>query len=62
MRKIRVFDAHVLEYAALKIQDFSLSGQKNAYFANSPNTSHRPRFALASLRKATPRPAFDGDS
>ena len=34
---------------------------KNAYFANSPNTSHRLRFALASLRKATPRPAFDGD-
>jgi hypothetical protein len=38
-----------------------LSGQKNAYFANSPNTSHRPRCALASLRKATPRPAFDGE-
>ena len=34
---------------------------KNAYFANSPNTSHRPRFALASIRKATPRPAFDGE-
>ena len=34
---------------------------QNAYFANSPNTSHRPRSALASLRKATPRPAFDGD-
>ena len=32
---------------------------KNAYFANSHNTSHRPRCALASLRKATPRPAFD---
>ena len=42
-------------------QDFSLSGQKNAYFANSPNTIHRPRCALASLRKATPRPAFDGE-
>ena len=38
-----------------------MSGQKNAYFANSLNTSHRPRFALASLRKATPRPAFDGE-
>ena len=38
-----------------------MSGQKNAYFANSPNTSHRPRFALASIRKATPRPAFDGE-
>jgi hypothetical protein len=37
-----------------------LSGQKNAYFANSLNTSHRRRFALASIRKATPRPAFDG--
>ncbi|WP_374281959.1 hypothetical protein [Desulfovibrio sp.] len=36
-----------------------MSGQKNAYFANSPNTSHRLRFAAASLRKATPRPAFD---
>ena len=34
---------------------------QNAYFANSSNTSHRPRFALASLRKATPRPAFDGE-
>ena len=33
---------------------------QNAYFANSPNTSHRLRFALASLRKATPLPAFDG--
>ena len=32
---------------------------KNAYFANSPNTSHRLHFAAASLRKATPRPAFD---
>ena len=42
-------------------QDFSLSGKKNAYFANSPNTSHRPRCALASLRKATRRPAFDGN-
>ena len=38
-----------------------MSGQKNAYFANSLNTSHRPRFALASLRKAMPRPAFDGE-
>ena len=38
-----------------------MSGQKNAYFANSPNTSHRPRCALASLRKATQRSAFDGD-
>ena len=34
---------------------------KNAYFANSPNTSHRLRFAAASLRKATPRPAFDDE-
>ena len=33
---------------------------KNAYFANSSNTRHRLRFALASLRKATPRSAFDG--
>ena len=33
---------------------------KNAYFANSLNTSHRLRFALASLRKVTLRPAFDG--
>ena len=32
---------------------------KNAYFANSSNTSHRPRFALANLRKATTQPAFD---
>ena len=39
---------------------FFLVRPKNAYFANSPNTSHRLRFALASLRKATPRPAFDG--
>ena len=38
-----------------------MPGQKNAYFANSPNTIHRPRCALASLRKATPRPAFDGE-
>ena len=37
-----------------------MSGQKNVYFANSLNTSHRPRFALASIRKVTPRPAFDG--
>ena len=36
-----------------------MSGQKNAYFANSLNTSHRHRFALASIRKVTPRPAFD---
>ena len=34
---------------------------KNAYFANSPNTSHRLRFASASLRKATQRPAFDDE-
>ncbi|WP_374283683.1 hypothetical protein, partial [Desulfovibrio sp.] len=33
----------------------------NAYFANSSNTSHRLRFAAASLRKATPRPAFDDE-
>ena len=32
---------------------------KNAYFANSSNTSHRLRFALASLRKVTSQPAFD---
>ena len=31
---------------------------KNAYFANSLSTSHRPRFALASIRKATPRPTL----
>ena len=43
----------------LKIAVF-LVRPKNAYFANSPNTSHRLRSALASLRKATPRPAFDG--
>ena len=36
-----------------------MSAQKNAYFANSPNTSHRLRLAPASLRKATSRPAFD---
>ena len=40
---------------------FFLVRPKNAYFANSPNTSHRLRFALASLRKATSRPAFDDD-
>ncbi|WP_374283697.1 hypothetical protein, partial [Desulfovibrio sp.] len=34
---------------------------KNAYFANSSNTSHRLRFASASLRKATQRPAFDDE-
>ena len=34
---------------------------QNAYFANSLNTSHRPRSAQASLRKATPRPAFNGE-
>ena len=34
---------------------------KNAYFANSPNTSHRLRFALASLRKVTSQPAFDDE-
>jgi hypothetical protein len=39
---------------------FCLVRPKNAYFANSLNTSHRLRFALASLRKATPRPASDG--
>ena len=44
----------------LKSRRFLFRAQ-NAYFANSPNTSHRPRFALASLRKATPRPAFDGE-
>jgi hypothetical protein len=38
---------------------FCLVRPKNAYFANSLNTSHRPRIALASLRKATPRPASD---
>jgi hypothetical protein len=37
-----------------------LSGQKNAYFANSLNTIHRHRSALASLWKATPRPASEG--
>ena len=40
---------------------FFLVRPKNAYFANSPNTSHRPRCAPASIRKATPRPAFDGE-
>ena len=34
---------------------------KNAYFANSSNTSHRLRFALASLRKVTSQPAFDDE-
>ena len=38
---------------------FFLVRPKNAYFANSPNTSHRLRSAAASLRKATPRPASD---
>ena len=38
---------------------FCLVRPKNAYFANSLNTSHRPRYALASLRKVAPRPAFD---
>ena len=37
---------------------FFLVRQKNAYFANSLNTSHRLRFALASIRKATPRPTL----
>ena len=34
---------------------------QNAYFANSPNTSHRLRYAPASLRKATPRPSPDSE-
>ena len=38
-----------------------MSGQKNAYFANSLNTSHRLRVAPASIRKAAPRPAFAGE-
>ena len=40
--------------------EFCLVRPKNAYFANSLNTSHRLRCALASIRKATPQPAFDG--
>jgi len=40
---------------------FFLVRPKNAYFANSLNTSHRLRFASASIRKAAPRPAFDGE-
>ena len=39
---------------------FFLVRPKNAYFANSPSTSHSLRSALASLGKATPRLAFDG--
>ena len=40
---------------------FCLVRPQNAYFANSLNTSHRPRSALASLRKVTPRSAFNGE-
>ena len=38
---------------------FFLVRPQKPYFANSPNTNHRLRYAPASLRKATSRPTSD---
>jgi len=40
---------------------FFLVRPQKPYFANSPNTNHRLRYAPASLRKATSRPASDDE-
>ena len=58
MRQRRNFDAHVLEYAALKIPALPFQAEKRVFckFAQ-----HQPSPSLRSgeSRKATPRPAFD---
>ena len=60
MRQRRNFDAHVLEYAALKIPALSFQAAKSVFckFAQQPAIAFA--FAPASLRKATQRPAPDG--
>ena len=58
--KIRFLLLTYLSTLRVKI-GFFLVRPENAYFANSLNTSHRLRAAPASIRKATQRPASDGE-
>ena len=60
MRQRQDFDAHVLEYAALKIPALPFQAKK-CVFCKFVQHQPSPRCALASLRKATLRPAFDDD-
>ena len=39
-------------------QEFSLSVQKNAYFANSPNTGHRLRVRSGEFKEGDPTTCF----
>ena len=57
MRQRQDFDAHVLEYAALKIPGF-LFRPKNAHFANSPNTSYRLRMRCGEFKEGNSTTRF----
>ena len=59
MRQRRDFDAHVLEYAALKIPALPFQDKKCAVCKFAQHQHIASASAPASLRKATPRPSPD---
>ena len=60
MRQRRNFDAHVLEYAALKIPALPFQVAKCVFCKFDQHQHIASASAPASLRKATPQPPFDG--
>ena len=59
MRQRRNFDAHVLEYAALKIPALPFQAEKRVFCKFAQHLHIAFACAAASLRKVTPQPASD---
>ncbi|WP_297894799.1 hypothetical protein [uncultured Desulfovibrio sp.] len=61
MRQRRDFDAHVLEVRCAQNPGASFSGRKKRILQIRPTPAITSAFAPASIRKVTPRSAFDGE-
>ena len=61
MRQRRDFDAHVLEYAALKIPALPFQAEKRVFCKFAQHLHIASAYAAASLRKVTSQPAFDDE-
>ena len=59
MRQRRDFDAHVLEYAALKIPALPFQDAKCVFCKFAQHLHFASANAAASLRKVTPQPTSD---